>query len=184
MRKSNSPWWFDSSGFNSHAFSLRQQRKKTNLDTFLTTASAVYDVAIFSSCKDYNGIEILKNIAPKFKFKFTWFRDRCKLDDGGETEFSTIKMISDILLSPDLNKNRHYSLKNIIVVDDSMMKHRHNPQPNVFIINAFEPQNGSLLDDNALLELLPILEIKFKELNAPVDNLSDSLERVSLKEQL
>lgn len=109
-----------------------------------------YRVAIYSSTTSKNVKPILKHLLTKQqyeKLEFIWCRYMCTLDPeyGIRKEikmFDTIKLVSSVLDNPVVNANRRYNISNILLLDDSYLKLRFNPQKCYHIIPTFHPDNN------------------------------------------
>jgi len=105
-----------------------------------------YDVGIYSSTTYTNVNNIISKIftsEQRKELKFLWCRDRCELDldygkDNSITEYSTVKNLNNIVVNPMINKDRKYTLKDILAIDDSGEKLRFNDKSNYMLIPSFE----------------------------------------------
>jgi hypothetical protein len=130
---------------------------------FLTHCFTHYSVGIFSSTTERNVTKILDGLLTPEQIAslaLRWFRDRTRLDPDYGMEpnierHETIKLLSDVLDNPILNEQRRYSLRNIILVDDSFLKVRFiDPQENVLIVPTYrgDPEDAELSKLPALLD--------------------------------
>jgi hypothetical protein len=136
-----------------------------HLDDFFNEIRTRYHLAIFSSCRAKNGRKILDLIAPQEKFLFTWFRDHCKNDPDYRLkpeveQFDSIKLLDDIIQSSEINECRRFTYKNVLMIDDSKMKMRFNPESNYIIVNSFDYKKF----DNTLEDLPDMIAEKFEAL--------------------
>ena len=112
---------------------------------FLDFCFENFDVGFFSSTTYQNAWSILEKLLSKEQqkqVKFYWYRDRTRLDpeypkDGIEN-FDTVKKIKDILESPIVNRNRDYTNRNVVLIDDSEDKTRFNDKKNIYTIKPFD----------------------------------------------
>lgn len=111
----------------------------------------LYDVAVISSSTPYNVTIALKSLLSPQQLsalRFVWTRDRTHTD--ADTQYDTVKLLSDILEDPVINAAGQYSVCNTLICDDTAAKMRLNPPANVLICAEF---TGSQ-DDTGLVTLL------------------------------
>ena len=142
---------------------------RPHLELFLDTLFEKYDVAVYTSTSRKNATDILSILFTPVQLanlKFTWFRDRTRLDPEYNTnpkikDFDTVKMVDDILSCPEINSHRKYSKNNVIMIDDSAQKLRFNAKGNL-IVSCFHPDNFEDVElmscDDELLKVLERLE--------------------------
>ena len=153
---------------------------------FLEACYATYTVGFFSSTTFKNANAILKGLLTteqESQTLFRWYRDRTQFDPEYPTNrfikvYDTVKYISDVLNNPLVNMNRLYNYQNTIICDDSLHKVRFNPKANVVLVPKFEipggysesargrfESTGGNVEDNTLLNMLPVINRAFNLLN-------------------
>lgn len=112
---------------------------------FLQKCEKLFDIAIWSSTTEKNAIPMIQYIEKYgIEFKFVWFRDRTQLNpfyliNPKVKKYDTIKDIRQVLLSPEINRERRYTPNDILIVDDEYNKVRMNKH---FIIAKHSSRNG------------------------------------------
>lgn len=146
---------------------------------FVTECLRRYEVAVYSSTTERVASRILERLftdEERARLLFVWYRDRTSLDPDylmprfdyspswrrmkRERIFphSTVKYLSTIFDSPDVNEARRWNLRNVVICDDSIMKMRYNAKKNCIIVKEYTCQ------DNELLTLMDRIEERFSQL--------------------
>jgi hypothetical protein len=115
---------------------------RPHVQRFLNFCYNIADVGFFSSMTSKNGIALLSQIltAEQYKStKFMWFRDKTTPDPQPIKEYSTVKYLSTIFESSEINADKLYNYKNTLIIDDSMEKLRFNPSNNIVKVDSYEP---------------------------------------------
>ena len=130
--------------------------KRPKLDEFLTSCSQICSIAIWSSADDNYVRGITEQLcSPNIEIDFIWARSECWMKIVKVVDENTKLTIKDYQNIKPLEKLRRkgYSMKNLLIIDDSKYKVIDNPD-NYLIIEAFEGKQ----DDNELEYLLEYLK--------------------------
>ncbi len=147
--------------------------------SFLRFCKEMGDVATFTSTTYQNASRVVhalsnaQSFPQKYKnksyFKFSWYRDRTRIDLNGEEKWCTTKHIKDIIDNPVINQQLKYTKTNIVICDDSPYKVRFNPTENVVIVR---PIMDGQWDKNRHLDRLA--EDIIKQINILSSNSEES----------
>jgi hypothetical protein len=125
------------------------------------------DVGFFSSTSVTNAKNIINSLltkSQKKRAKFMWFRDRVQLDPDygqeGVSKFDTVKNLTQIFLSPELNESRKYSPLNTLIIDDDFKKVRFNDERNILVVPSYRVSDEK--DDTNFI--ISQIREKFEEL--------------------
>lgn len=112
---------------------------RSNLPSFFRELFKRCRVAIWTSATRENATNVVKSILTKEQrgqLLFSWSRDECALDpsyDPALTDseikfYSTIKPFTRIVESPAINEKRTWNQDNVLIIDNSELKLRFNPE--------------------------------------------------------
>lgn len=164
---------------------------------FLDFCYEYADVGFFSSTTHLNGYSILDKILTedqRKKTKFFWYREHVKLDPefGIKPEIKqhdTVKILTDVLASAQINHHRLYSYYNTVMLDDDLNKIRFNSMQNSHLVKSFNldeiinsyldhvdqlmndkcvigvSKQNHFKDDNVLFNSITDIQLKFVKLS-------------------
>jgi TFIIF-interacting CTD phosphatase-like protein len=136
---------------------------RPHLEEFLRFCYSHYKVGFFTSTTKKNAYPVIEKMLSKEQLESTeiiWYRDNVRYDPDHKTGFNTIKVLKDLYDNPEYNKNRYWSEKNVLMIDDSPEKMRFNNPKNYIVVRPYNPEES----DNVLQDLMYEIPIKIKDL--------------------